>query len=151
VAEDLRFVVPHIVRPAFSYCSHAYILSPQALDTILALRYDRNLVVIDEFLPALYTHHLRADMRALFSTTTTSGGGDRNGGGKKPTKYPIRAYAFHPSMVSQTSNVKNSGTLKSNDIIWALGAIINEEYVLIVFRFVFYCLSVYFFFLYERL
>lgn len=118
--------MPHIVRPPFSYCSHAYILSPKALDTILALDYDRNLVVVDEFLPALYTHHMRADMRALFSKEPSGGGAAASGA--RNVSYLMRAYAFHPSVVLQTSNVKTSGTVLSNDIDWALGNIINDEY-----------------------
>ncbi|HEX5116290.1 MAG TPA: glycosyltransferase family 25 protein [Pseudonocardiaceae bacterium] len=54
------------VSPGYSHCTFAYLLARPALDLLLAARLDQAIVPVDEFLPAMYTDHPRADLRARF-------------------------------------------------------------------------------------
>ena len=75
-------VAPGLVRPAYSYCTFAYMLSSRGLAKILDVGYERALIPVDELLPALYMPHPRADVRR---------------------RYPpcLSAYAFEPPLVTQ--------------------------------------------------
>lgn len=77
-----RPVAPGIVRPGYSYCTFGYMLSPGGLTTVLSSGFERALIPVDEFLPALYCDHPRPDIRS---------------------RYPrrLRAYAFEPPLVTQ--------------------------------------------------
>jgi glycosyl transferase family 25 len=70
-----------MVRPAFSYCTFAYLLSRRGLEKVLATGFEQALIPVDELLPALYLDHPRPDVRA---------------------RYPkrLRAYAFEPPLVT---------------------------------------------------
>jgi collagen beta-1,O-galactosyltransferase len=71
-----------LVRPGYSYCTYGYALSAGGLAKVLAVGFERDIVPVDELLPALYTPHPRADVRR---------------------RYPPRlaAYAFEPPLVTQ--------------------------------------------------
>jgi glycosyl transferase, family 25 len=75
-------VAPRLVRPGYSYCTFAYMLSARGLERVLSVDYEHALIPVDELLPALYMPHPRADVRR---------------------RYPPRlsAYAFEPSLVTQ--------------------------------------------------
>jgi glycosyl transferase family 25 len=70
------------VRPGYSYCTFAYALSAAGVAKLLATRFDRALLPVDELLPALYLDHPRGDVRA---------------------RYPkqLRAYALEPPLADQ--------------------------------------------------
>lgn len=59
-----------LVIPGFSYCTHAYAVSARGAQRLLSAGLERNILPVDEFLPALYTHHPRADVRAIFGEGT---------------------------------------------------------------------------------
>jgi glycosyl transferase, family 25 len=71
-----------LVRPAYSYCTFAYMLSTAGVAALLGSGFERDIIPVDEKLPALYMPHPRADVRA---------------------RYPprLRAYAFEPPLVMQ--------------------------------------------------
>jgi glycosyl transferase family 25 len=75
-------VAPGLVRPAYSYCTFAYMLSARGLAKILDVEFERAIIPVDELLPALYMPHPRADVRL---------------------RYPpcLNAYAFDPPLVTQ--------------------------------------------------
>ncbi len=56
-----------LVRPGFSYCTHAYMLTQKALKALLGSGFDKNLIPIDELLPTTYTTHPREDIKKLFN------------------------------------------------------------------------------------
>jgi len=74
----------NLVVPSFSYCTHAYVVSSRGAEVLLGQGFERNILPVDEFVPALYTHHPRSDVRALF------GDGDR-----------LRAAAIVPDLAVQ--------------------------------------------------
>lgn len=71
-----------IVRPAYSYCTFGYMLSPRGLSKLLDVGYEHALIPVDELLPALYMPHPRQDVRRRY----------------RPC---LRAYAFDPPLVTQ--------------------------------------------------
>jgi glycosyl transferase, family 25 len=75
-------VAPGIVRPGYSYCSYAYMLSAAGLAKVLASRYEADLIPIDELLSALFMDHPRPGVRR---------------------RYPkcLSAYALEPPLVTQ--------------------------------------------------
>ena len=70
--EQDRPVAPGFVSPGYSHCTFAYLLARPALDTLLAARLDQAIVPVDEFLPAMYVDHPRADLRARFPRQLTA-------------------------------------------------------------------------------
>lgn len=69
-----------IVRPGYSYCSFAYMLTRGAVESVVATRYNEAIIPVDEFLPSLYCDHPREDVRR---------------------RYPklLKAYALEPPLV----------------------------------------------------
>ncbi|MEU7765008.1 glycosyltransferase family 25 protein [Nocardia sp. NPDC049190] len=63
---DTPTSVPGIVRPGYSHCSFAYLLTREGLRIALTTDLPKAIVPIDEFLPALYAPHPRPDMRRRF-------------------------------------------------------------------------------------
>lgn len=92
--------LPGFVIPGYSHCTFGYAASGAAIETLLAARLDRALVPIDEFLPACYIDHPRADLRQRF-----------------PQR--VRALAFEPPLVSQLpKSVAGSDTEDSGFVDW---------------------------------
>ncbi|MBQ0928637.1 glycosyltransferase family 25 protein [Saccharopolyspora endophytica] len=75
-------VRPGVVEPGYSHCTYGYVLSRAALDAVLDAHVEQALVPVDEFLPALYHNHPRADLRERF-----------------PRR--LKALAFEPPLVTQ--------------------------------------------------
>ncbi len=73
------------VVPGFSYCTYGYVLSRRGLAALLGLDLRRNLMPVDEFLPASFLTHPRRDVRALI----------------KPN---IKAYAVRRDMVRERNS-----------------------------------------------
>jgi glycosyl transferase family 25 len=71
-----------LVRPCYSYSTFGYLLSAAGVAKLLDVRFERDIIPVDELLPALYMPHPRADVRR---------------------RYPPRlsAYAFEPPLVTQ--------------------------------------------------
>jgi glycosyl transferase, family 25 len=70
------------VKPGYSHCTFAYLLTRHAVTVLLAARLEQAIVPVDEFLPATYIAHPRADLRARFPPQ-------------------LRALAFDPPLVRQ--------------------------------------------------
>ena len=85
-----------IVIPGYSHCTYAYMLSKKGIQKILKYNFHRNLIPVDEFLPALYTNHPRKDIRKLYPKS-------------------IEAYALIEDIVFQEDkNIAGSDTENSN-------------------------------------
>ena len=71
-----------IIKPGYSHCTFAYILTQSGIYKILQTSFEKAIIPVDEFLPAMYIDHPRADVRK---------------------RYPKRlsAYAFEPPIVLQ--------------------------------------------------
>lgn len=70
--EPDRPIQSGLVSPGYSHCSFAYLLTRQALPVLLATQLDQAVVPVDEFLPALYLDHPRADLRGRFPRQLTA-------------------------------------------------------------------------------
>ena len=55
-----------LVRPGFSLCTYAYMLSRSGVRALLSTRFSEDLIPADEFLAASYFLHPRADVRARY-------------------------------------------------------------------------------------
>ncbi|GAA2536888.1 hypothetical protein GCM10010210_03260 [Pseudonocardia hydrocarbonoxydans] len=55
-----------VVEPGYSHCTFGYVLTRRGLREVLAARLQDAVVPVDEFLPAMYHPHPRADVRARF-------------------------------------------------------------------------------------
>lgn len=71
-----------IVKPGYSHCTYAYILTKPAIKKILETSFEKDIIPVDEFLPAMYIDHPREDVRKRYSKI-------------------LSAYAFEPQIVSQ--------------------------------------------------
>ncbi len=80
--EHDRPVLHGLVAPAYSHCTFGYLLTRAAVDLLLATHLERAIVPVDEFLPAQYIDHPRADLRARFPRQ-------------------LKALAFDPPLVRQ--------------------------------------------------
>ncbi|MET8764877.1 glycosyltransferase family 25 protein [Lentzea sp. NPDC004782] len=58
--------LPGFVVPGYSHCTFGYVVTRKALELLLAAELEHAIVPVDEFLPALYIDHPRADLRARF-------------------------------------------------------------------------------------
>ena len=70
------------VSPGYSHCTYGYLLTRRGVRTLLAAGLEQAIIPVDEFLPAMYLAHPRADIRSRF-----------------PPK--LRALAFDPPLVRQ--------------------------------------------------
>ncbi len=68
--------------PGYSHCTYGYLLTLRAAQLLLAADLENALIPVDEFLPAMYLDHPRADLRTRF-----------------PPR--LRALAFDPPLVHQ--------------------------------------------------
>jgi len=67
--EDLEIGLEHFIMPGASFCTQAYIITRKGIEKIIKTNLDtlmNNMIVVDEFLSALYSWHPRKDIRALF-------------------------------------------------------------------------------------
>ena len=86
------------MRPGYSYCSYAYVLTRTAVESVVATRYNQALIPVDEFLPSLYMDHPREEVRR---------------------RYPkqLSAYAMQPPLVTDLPrNVWGTDTEDSDDL-----------------------------------
>jgi glycosyl transferase family 25 len=57
-----------LVVPGYSHCTYGYALSASGARKLVALEPWRDLIPVDEFLPATYTEHPRGDVAARFGS-----------------------------------------------------------------------------------
>ncbi|MEV6430351.1 glycosyltransferase family 25 protein [Nocardia sp. NPDC051463] len=84
------------VRPGYSHCSYAYLLTRTALPIMLAAGLAQAIIPIDEFLPALYLPHPRPDLRARFPPQLT-------------------ALAVHPPLATQRAKTEAGSDTENSD------------------------------------
>jgi glycosyl transferase, family 25 len=79
LSTDLR-IAEGIVKPGYSFGAYAYMMTQEGARKLVESTFSRAVIPVDEFLPAMYADHPRADVRR---------------------EYPKRivAYAFEPSIV----------------------------------------------------
>ena len=56
----------YLVRPGYSYCSYAYMLTARGVELLLNSGFVENIIPIDEFLASTYISHPRNDIAELF-------------------------------------------------------------------------------------
>lgn len=96
--EPDRPCAPGLVRPGYSHCTYAYLLSRIGLDAVLTAGFDQAVIPVDEFLPALHIDHPRDDVRARF-----------------PRR--LSAYAMSPSTVGQLPKTEAGSDTEDSDFI----------------------------------
>ena len=69
VGEDQEQITETIVRPGYSYCTHAYMLSRMGIQRLLEQNFEKTIMPVDEFLPATYIEHPRADLSYIWRDT----------------------------------------------------------------------------------
>jgi GR25 family glycosyltransferase involved in LPS biosynthesis len=69
VGEDQEEINENIVRPGYSYCTHAYMLSRMGIQRLLEQNFENTIMPVDEFLPATYIEHPRADLSYIWRDT----------------------------------------------------------------------------------
>jgi len=90
VGDDLQEISKTIVRPGYSYCTHAYMLSRVGIQRLLEQNFENTIMPVDEFLPATYIEHPRADLSFIWRDTI--------------------ALALKENMIGQTSTTETSLT-----------------------------------------
>jgi collagen beta-1,O-galactosyltransferase len=85
-----------IVKPGYSHCTFAYILTRPAIEKLLSTSFEKDIIPVDEFLPAMYIDHPREDVRK---------------------RYPkiLRAYAFEPPIAFQLSKAVAGSDTEDSD------------------------------------
>ena len=53
----------HVLKAGFSTCAHAYVLTASGIEKLLSLSLHRQVIPVDDLLPALYAEHPRNDMK----------------------------------------------------------------------------------------
>ena len=66
-ARKERTLMKDIVTPHLSHCAVAYGLSQSGARKLLAAHLEKNIIAVDEFLPAMYNTHPRKDIQKLYS------------------------------------------------------------------------------------
>lgn len=64
--KDGEDIDENVSRTLFMYCTHAYILTSNAMNILLKSNYLSNMIVIDEFLSSFFMPHPREDIRNLY-------------------------------------------------------------------------------------
>jgi len=81
IGPDTR-VTEHLVIPGYSHCTFGYVVTRDAAARMLGTEPLRAIIPADEFLPAMYVEHPRADVRKRFPPM-------------------LRAVAFDPPLITQ--------------------------------------------------
>jgi glycosyl transferase, family 25 len=91
---------PGIAEPGYSHCTFGYVLTRRGLREVLATQLHRSLIPVDEFLPAMYHPHPRADVRVRF-----------------PPR--LRALALAPPVVTQRPKEEAGSDTEASDFVTA--------------------------------
>lgn len=92
-----------IVRPGYSHCTFAYLMTRAGIETALDADLHNAIVPIDEFLPALYIPHPRMDLRQRF-----------------PPR--LSALAFDPPLVTQRPKKHAGSDTEDSDFVEVSGS-----------------------------
>jgi collagen beta-1,O-galactosyltransferase len=87
-----------VVKPGFSYCTYGYCLSRSGVEKFIQSHFERNLIPVDELLPALYTQHPREDVRKIYSPS-------------------INAYSVNPYCVFQRSKSEAGSNTEDSEVV----------------------------------
>lgn len=60
------------VAPGYSHCTYGYLLTARGVRLLLGAGLEHAIIPVDEFLPAMYLDHPRADVRARFPPRLTA-------------------------------------------------------------------------------
>ena len=94
-----RYSLTHnLVAPSYSYCLAAYVLVERGVNKLLNANMQKNIVPVDEFIPALYCQHPRKDIDKLFGTCER-----------------LRAFAVEPNLLYQCEAGKD-GDIETSEI-----------------------------------
>jgi len=63
--KDKNFI-DGIVRPGYSHCTFAYVLTLPGIQKLISAEFEKSLIPVDEFLPAMYIDHPREDVRKRY-------------------------------------------------------------------------------------
>ena len=85
--------------PGFSYCTHGYMVTRSGAEKLLSVGYEQDLIPVDEFLPAMFHQHIRADILERFSLAE-----------------PISAYAVTPNIVHQVDYTDSDTECSSSEM-----------------------------------
>ncbi|GGK43633.1 glycosyltransferase family 25 protein [Nocardia camponoti] len=99
---DTPTAIPGVVRPGYSHCTFAYLMTRAGTETAMNCGLDQAIIPIDEFLPSLYLPHPRADVRETF-----------------PPR--VSALAFEPPLVTQRPKDEAGSDTEDSDFVGALG------------------------------
>lgn len=64
--------LPGFVAPGYSHCTYGYLLTRRGVRLLLAADLEQAIIPVDEFLPAMYLDHPRADVRSRFPRQLTA-------------------------------------------------------------------------------
>lgn len=67
LALDQEFICEGFVRPGYSHCTYGYLLTPGGAKVLLDGKIEQNMMPVDEYIPAFYIEHPRADVRSTIS------------------------------------------------------------------------------------
>lgn len=93
-----RAVIGSLVRPGYSHCTYGYVLSSRGARSLVSMQPWRGLIPIDEFLPAAYCSHPRADIRSRFEPC-------------------IEAFACDPDVVLQEPKTSAGSDTENSDFV----------------------------------
>ena len=97
--DDEEQITERLVRPMYSHCTYGYILSYNGVQKLLNADFDQDIIPVDEFLPAMYTEHVREDVRSRYQPC-------------------LSAYAVTPDLIGQLpKEVAGSETENSEFVI----------------------------------
>ena len=99
VLSDREVLTDFLVKPGYSYCAHAYIVTAGACEKLLSVGYEKEMIAVDEFLPAMFHQHPRRDVGMRFRL-----------------REPLRAFAITP-VQSLQANTKDSDTEQSTHYV----------------------------------
>jgi len=62
----------NLVKPGNSYTSHAYLLTRDGAQKLIDGNIEKNIIPVDEYIPAMYMNHRREDINSLFKSTVNA-------------------------------------------------------------------------------
>lgn len=106
----MEYDVPNslgVARPGFSYCAFAYVVRRSGLAKLLSAGFERAIIPVDEFLPAMYMDHPRPDVRRRFPKRLT-------------------ALAFEPAIAFQRPKADAGSETEASDF-WDLETLVDTS------------------------
>jgi GR25 family glycosyltransferase involved in LPS biosynthesis len=100
--------IRRLVLPGYSSGTPGYALSLQGAHKLLSLSYEKEIIPLDEYMPALYTYHPRRDLRQRFQSQVISNqqeqqkriaAAKKSNGNAARTGYMLQAFATQGDIV----------------------------------------------------